>query len=55
MALAELGLDLSAEFPKPVTKQALPTAEKIITMGAALAARSTPAASPRLEPFRLRR
>jgi hypothetical protein len=38
MALAELGLDLSAEFPKPVTKQALPTAEKVITTGAALAA-----------------
>ena len=32
-AMAELGLDLSTEFPKPLTEDALGTADVVITMG----------------------
>jgi protein-tyrosine-phosphatase len=32
-AMAEVGLDLSREFPKPLTDQAVRTADVVITMG----------------------
>ncbi|MCO1577305.1 arsenate reductase ArsC [Crossiella sp. SN42] len=32
-AMAELGLDLSGEFPKPLTEQAVRAADVVITMG----------------------
>jgi arsenate reductase len=32
-AMAEIGLDLSKEFPKPVTDEAVQTADVVITMG----------------------
>jgi arsenate reductase len=32
-AMAELGLDLSKEFPKPLTDEAVEAAEVVITMG----------------------
>jgi arsenate reductase len=32
-AMAELGVDLSEEFPKPLTNEAVSTAEVVITMG----------------------
>lgn len=32
-ALAEVGLDISAEFPKPLTDDAVPASDVVITMG----------------------
>jgi arsenate reductase len=32
-AMSELGLDLSAEFPKPLTTEAVATADVVVTMG----------------------
>jgi protein-tyrosine-phosphatase len=32
-AMAELGLDISREFPKPITDEAVQTADVVITMG----------------------
>lgn len=41
--MAEIGLDLSAAFPKPLTEGAVRTADVVITMGCETAVPSTPA------------
>jgi len=43
--MAEVGLDLSAEFPKPLTTDAVEAADVVITMGCGTPARSTPASA----------
>lgn len=42
-AMAELGLDLSREFPKPLTEDAVRAADVVITMGCGDACPSIPA------------
>jgi protein-tyrosine-phosphatase len=40
-AMAELGLDVSHEYPKPLTDAAVEIADVVVTMGAATRVRST--------------
>jgi len=40
-AMSEIGLDISEEFPKPITDELVSAADVVITMGAAMPVRST--------------
>lgn len=44
-AMDELGLDISHEFPKPLTDDVVQAADVVITMGCETPARSTPASA----------
>lgn len=44
-AMEEIGVDLSQEFPKPLTDEVVRAADAVITMAAAMPARSTPESS----------
>jgi len=54
-ALAEIGLDLSKEFPKPVTDEAVRAADVVITMACGDACPSTPGSATRTGFSRIRR
>jgi len=47
VALEELGIDMSEAFPKPLTDEVVRAADVVITMDAAMPARSTPVSGTR--------
>jgi arsenate reductase len=55
MAMQEVGVDMSEEFPKPLTDEVVRAADVVITMGAATPAPSTPASGTRTGRSTIRR
>jgi protein-tyrosine-phosphatase len=47
LAMAELGIDLKEAFPKPLTDEVVRAADVVVTMAAAMRARSIPASGTR--------